>query len=509
MDLLKSVLILSISIFSLRLLVNRHRRGLHLPPGPKGLPIVGNFVEARAVANSNEPPWVTFSKWSHLYGDIFTFQVFGSRTVVLNSYKAIMDLLERRAHNYSDRPSSPMLNELVRWKWLFSLMRYSDWWRLHRRTFHQSFRSRIVPEYYEIQKQRTSLLIQRLVTSPKDFFGHVRAHSGEIILEIVYGYRTQDKIDPYIKLVDVAMEGLNAPGVHGTFMVDFFPILKHVPAWFPGAGFKTKAEVWARNTDRVLDLPWALAKKLMDEGRAVPCFCTRNLEKLPPSGDNSVMDEVIKNCAAIALIAAGETTVSAILSFILAMVLNPQVQTRAQKELDELTGFTRLPEFADRKNLPYIDAVLSETLRWNPVVPLALPHRAVNDDIYEGYLIPKGSTIVPNAWAVLRDESLYGPDTQNFNPDRFLKQDGKSLPPNPELLAFGFGRRVCPGRYLAINSLWLTMTYLLTSYTIAKELDSEGKEIDPVVNYNTPGITSHPHPFPCRFIPRSSAPSFN
>ncbi|KAG7085590.1 hypothetical protein E1B28_003141 [Marasmius oreades] len=432
-----------------------------------------------------------------------------------------------------------MLNDLVRWKWLFSFMRYSDWWRLHRKTVHQSFNHpQVLPEYYDIQKERTSLLIRKLATSPKDFFEHVRAHSGEIVLEIVYGYRTQEDIDMYIKLVDGAMEGLNASGVYGTYLVDYFPILKHVPAWFPGARFKTEAEMWARNTDRAVNLPWELIKKLIDEGSAVPCFCTRNLEKIrktATSNDNLVMDEVIKNCAATSFLGkcpfdqdegsavpcfctrnlekfrksatsnnnlatdevikncaatsflgGAETTVSAVLSFILAMVLNPRIQARAQKELDEITGSARLPEFADRENLPYIHAILLETLRWNPVLPLgssAIPHRSVNDDVYEGYLIPGGSAIIANAWAVLRNESLYGPDTANFNPDRFIKQDGKSLPPNPESIAFGFGRQSCPGRQFALNSVWLTITYLLASFTIAKEIDNEGKEINPVVEY--------------------------
>ncbi|KAG7086779.1 hypothetical protein E1B28_002709 [Marasmius oreades] len=520
MNIFKSFVLLAVSLLFLCLFVNRYRRGLHLPPGPKGLPVVGNFLDVQRLQKSNELPWVTYTKWSHIYGDIFTFHVLGSRTIVLNSYKAIMELLDRRSHNYSDRPYQPMLNDLVRWKWMFAFMHYSDWWRLHRRTFHQFFQPRVVSDYYEIQKERTSLLIQNLATSPKDFFEHVRAHSGGIILEITYGYRTQDEIDPYIKLVDVAMVGMNASGLHGTYWVDYFPMLRHVPFWFPGASFRTRAEAWARDTDRLINIPWKLLKERMNEGDTVPCFATRNLEKfkLSPTSSNdsseSVMEEVIKDCAANSFLAAAETTVSAILSFILAMMLNPQIQARAQKELDEITDSNRLPDFTDRANLPYIDAVLSETLRWNPVTPLgrslpvhwgfevdantrmaALPHRALNDDVYEGHLIPKGSTIIPNAWAVLRDESLYGPDTQNFDPDRFLKQDGKNIPPNPELLAFGFGRRVCPGRYLAINSLWLAMTYLLASYTMAKE-------IDPVVEYSS-GITS------CRFIPRSSVTSFN
>lgn len=82
------------------------------------------------------------------------------------------------------------------------------------------------------------------------------------------------------------------------------------------------------------------------------------------------------------------------------MALNPDVQRKAQEELDRVIGPNKLPTFADRENLPYIDAVVKETLRWHPVGPIGLPHMTTADDIYEGYRIPKGSIILPNIWYV-------------------------------------------------------------------------------------------------------------
>ncbi|KAF9261945.1 cytochrome P450 [Marasmius fiardii PR-910] len=459
MDIFKSLLLFSISILVLRLFKKRYRRGINLPPGPKRIPIFGNILDVRA--KRKEPVHITYANWSHIYGDVFTFDVLGSRTVVLNSYKAIVDLLEHRSCNYSDRPRQTMCTELV---------------RLHRRTFHQFFQSRMVTEYYNIQRKRTTSLMQKLVSTPKDLFKHVRTHAGGIILEVVYGYHIQDNNDSFVKVADTALVGMRETGIPGTFLVDYIPMLKHLPAWFPGPTFKSKAEAWARDTDRLRDNPWTILKQSMVDGTAVPSFSTRHLEKigtsLSTSGNDSGMEEVIKNAAGVAFAGGADTTVSAILSFILAMTLNPQLQVRAQKELDEVVGSSRLPDFSDRDNLPYINAIYAETLRWNPVLPLGVPHAAVNDDIYEGNLIPGGSTIVPNAWAVLHNESLYGPDVMSFNPDRFMKE-GKDVAPNPELIAFGFGRRICPGRYLAIDSVWLAITYLLVNFTIAKEVDKD------------------------------------
>ena len=144
------------------------------------------------------------------------------------------------------------------------------------------------------------------------------------------------------------------------------------------------------------------------------------------------------------------------------MALHPEIQKKAQKELDAVTEGTRMPTFEDREKLPYIDCILQECLRWNPVTPLSLTHTAVEDDVYMGMRIPKGTHIVPNVWyesyrthflktlngisrAMLHDETIY-PDPFAFNPDRFLQKgasaanDSNVLNPYPTE-AFGFGRR--------------------------------------------------------------------
>ena len=90
--------------------------------------------------------------------------------------------------------------------------------------------------------------------------------------------------------------------------------------------------------------------------------------------------------------------------------------------------------------------------------------------------------------AIFHNEKLYGPDTLAFNPDRFIKREGKELPPDPEPIAFGFGRRICPGRHLAVNTIWLVIAHLLHSFEMVKEVDSDGKEIEPVIQYSE-GLT--------------------
>ena len=80
------------------------------------------------------------------------------------------------------------------------------------------------------------------------------------------------------------------------------------------------------------------------------------------------------------------------------MALHPDVQRKAQAELDRVVGPQRLPDFSDRSALPYVNALLKELARWHVVIPTCVPHAAIQDDVYNGYFIPKGSQIVPNAW---------------------------------------------------------------------------------------------------------------
>lgn len=87
-------------------------------------------------------------------------------------------------------------------------------------------------------------------------------------------------------------------------------------------------------------------------------------------------------------------------TFFLAMLLHPEVQQKAREEIDRVVGEGRLPNVKDRDNLPYVEAVLRESFRFHPIAPMGLPHEVTEDDVYQGYLIPKGAIIMPNIWFV-------------------------------------------------------------------------------------------------------------
>jgi len=181
------------------------------------------------------------------------------------------------------------------------------------------------------------------------------------------------------------------------------------------------------------------------------------------------------------------------------MVLNPGVQSKAQEELDRVVGPNRLPEFSDEPELPYLRAICKEVLRWQPAVPLGIPHRNIQDDEYRGMFIPKGSTIIVNQWHLLRNEKEFGSRTDEFRPERFLEADRKDFLP-----AFGFGRRICPGRYMVENTLFIVISSMLHTFKIERAKDEMGREI-PISRKYTTALTSHPEPFECKIVPRSEA----
>ncbi|KAJ6474242.1 cytochrome P450 [Mycena sanguinolenta] len=162
------------------------------------------------------------------------------------------------------------------------------------------------------------------------------------------------------------------------------------------------------------------------------------------------------------------------------MALHADVQKKAQLEIDTVIGTDRLPEFKDRPSLesfsllPFVNALCQDTMRWRPVLPIGVHHATTTDDVYNGYFIPKGNYSAE--FPFIHVDSIY-PDPECFNPDRFLTEDGK-LNDDASVLAFGFGRRLCPGRHNADDTIWATIVSVLSTFDIAKAKDAAGNEID-------------------------------
>ncbi|KAF9000231.1 cytochrome P450 [Cyathus striatus] len=470
-----------------------------LPPGPPQRLFIGNTVDQLPGGNQ---PWVTYASWSKIYGPVIHTHILNRTTVFLNSAKAVVDLLESRSSIYSSRPRTVMTGHIAGRKLtVFGISFLHPRFKTYRKLLNSGLNPRAATSYRPIQQQEARILLKSLLHKPENFVNHIRTNAAAIILKVTYGYdlhQNSHEVD-FVKLIEDGFELSSQLSIPRRFaLVEAFPFLRFLPSWFPGASFKRLALRIGRELDRIDDVPFKWAKETIASGNYVESFMSKHLQ--PVSGKHLSEDEqdTIKYSSAALYVGGADTTVSALVSFIYIMATNPEVQKHAQAEVDSVIN-GRLPTFDDLPSLPYVKAVLKETLRWGSVAPLGLRHSVIQDDVYEGYRIPKGSTVIANIWAITHDEEVY-PKPMMFKPERHL---GDHPETDPFKFVFGFGRRVCPGSHLAEMSLMLTMSSILVTFDVRKALDADGKEIDPPAEWST-GVTSHLKPFPCWISPRSA-----
>ncbi|KAG0699879.1 cytochrome P450 [Suillus ampliporus] len=464
------------------------------PPGPPGWPLIGNVTDMPHIK-----PWITFAEWGKRYGDISHIEILGQHIIVLNSVKIAMDMLDKKSSVYSDRPVLPMAGELVGLKHALGFIPYGDLFRRYRKHFHRAIGSRAVLHIYnQIEEVETHRFLKRVFANPDRLLAHVRHTAGAIILRISHGYEVKENDDPFVDLADRAVNIFSQSTAPGAFMVNIIPSLAKVPEWFPGTGFKRIAREWHKTVEESVDVPYQYVKDQMAAGIAPKSFVSNMLEGRTLSAEE---EHVVKWSAATLYGGGADTTVSAIYSLFLAMALFPDVQEKAQAEIDAVVGSDRLPSFADRDSLPYTEALTKEVLRWNAVVPTGFPHSVAEDDIHDGYYIPEGSLIIPNIWFMLNDPRTYANPSQ-FDPERFLAKDGKEPETDPRTICFGFGRRICPGLHVADVSIWMSTAMSLAVFDISKVVEN-GVEITPELDPSS-GTISHPKPFKCCIKARSA-----
>uniref|UniRef100_A0A8C8UD28 Uncharacterized protein n=1 Tax=Peromyscus maniculatus bairdii TaxID=230844 RepID=A0A8C8UD28_PERMB len=163
------------------------------------------------------------------------------------------------------------------------------------------------------------------------------------------------------------------------------------------------------------------------------------------------------------LFGAGMVTSSITLAWaLLLMILHPDVQRRVHQEIDEVIGQGRSPEMADQASMPYTNAVIHEVQRFADIVPINLPHMTSRDIEVQGFLIPKGTTLIPNLSSVLKDETVWEKPLQ-FHPEHFLDAQGHFVK-HEAFMPFSAGRRACLGEPLARMELFLFFTCLLQHF---------------------------------------------
>ncbi|KAL0060282.1 hypothetical protein AAF712_012945 [Marasmius tenuissimus] len=192
----------------------------------------------------------------------------------------------------------------------------------------------------------------------------------------------------------------------------------------------------------------------------------------------------------------------------LAIASHPDIQKKAQIEIDRVIGRDRMPTFQDIPQLPYLSALVTEILRWRGIGPLGVPHRSNADDYYEGFFIPKDTIVIANVWALNHDAEVWGFDADKFRPERHLDETGQLKKPLPDThgeshVTFGYGRRICVGKAVAQNNLLIQTACILWTTSVSLPKDNSGKTITPdPFAWVESGLIFRPQPFSLEISPQ-------
>ncbi|KAF8752322.1 hypothetical protein RHS01_07760 [Rhizoctonia solani] len=367
----------------------------------------------------------------------------------------------------------------IGWDDFLGMCKYGERARGMRRLLHATINPKAMKDWWPQQEKEAYKFLRKLLHSPEKLTAHVRHTAGATVAKLTYGYDVKDESDEYIDKAEKTLGRLRMPPLLADFLwIIFHFVIKHIP-WAP---FQRAAAEWRAQLIDFAEAPMNFVRTQLAKGCAEPSFVSSWLE------DASEEDKPLIPWAAGSIYAGGaDTTVSAVSTFLIAMLHHPEVQKAAQDEIDRMVGSNRLPGFTDRDSLPYVEAIYKEVLRWQPLAPIGIPRKLALDYDDE---IPSKSHIIGNAWSMLWDSNAYQ-DPEKFNPSRFL---GPRLESNPEEIIFGFGRRRCPGAPVAHSSVWLSIVLTLAVYDILPPKSKDGVALLPSLDYTVGVISLLLHP---------------
>ncbi len=435
------------------------RQRKHLPPGPFPWPLVGNHYQIKLPR-----PWIYMKDLAEQYNSPMVTIWHGHRAnIICNDIWTISDLLDKRATVYSSRPHMVMLGDSRNaTEYDQVCLPYGERWRYHRRLTHNATGSQAVRAYRPFQEAEIKMLLRDLFQAPDNYVKAIERYSISIVSCIAFGRRVGRMNDSVAQVALKFMEGVDLV-MPGMFIMETIPALIKLPRWIYPAASKV-----LENGKKFNRFFTSLAKEASNARQDNFASMLKREQK-----ENDLKDEEISFLTGNMIGGGVDTTASTTITFILAMCAFPEVQKKAQAIIDQVVGGDRLPDWSDEAELSYIRACVDEALRWRTVTILGvIPHAPSQDDVYRGYLIPKGTWITGNLWAIHRNPNEY-PNPDVYRPERFLeKEDRPPFPNKKGHSAFGWGRRQCSGQPLAEQGLFLSFARLLWAFDIRPGLDS-------------------------------------
>ncbi|MED6131654.1 hypothetical protein PIB30_011505 [Stylosanthes scabra] len=425
-----------------------------------------------------EKPHLSLSKLAKIHGPIMSMQLGQKTSIVVSSVEMAKEVLLTHDNLLSNRPIPQSVSVLNHENYSFAFIPISALWREMRKLCNTELLShKNLDDSQHVRRHKMQELLSDV---------HRSSQIGEAIDIGTLGFKaTLNLLSNTIFSIDL-VESTDAAGefkdlvtditklVGTPNLADFFPVLKTIDP----QGINRRQ---AKNVRKVLDIFDRLINQRLKlrEGNAFDSKNDMLDALLTISKDNKMIDKtVIEHLFHDIFVAGTDTTVSTLEWAMTELVRNPQVMENAKKELGEIVGNNDVPiEESDISKLPYLQAVIKETLRLHPPVPFLLPRKAESDVDIVGYTIPKDAEIMVNVWNIGRDPTLWENPTL-FSPERFIGSDIDVKGRNFELAPFGGGRRICPGLQLANRMLYLMLGSLINSFDWKLEDGMRSDHID-------------------------------
>ncbi|TFK56928.1 cytochrome P450 monooxygenase [Heliocybe sulcata] len=462
-------------------------------PGPTPWPIVGNYVPT-------EKSWLFFHDLCKKYGPIVRLSLAGNEMLILDDLEDVEELLGKRSSNYSSRRQLTYSGKYRSIDKRLVLLPYGPLLKKQRAAAFQMLNARAVGGYEGIQERGSIKLVTDILKQPTKAYISIKWYTAETLQTLVYAKRFSEDGNDLKTLLHV-LETFIQDMHPARYPVDNHPILDKLP---------DALSPWRAEAKEKHDYEFTFYRRLlrevkqrMDNGENLECFAARLWEDV----EKNALDETsMAYLAGSAFEAGTDNTAGTVLWALVAILNYPETMKKAQAEIDRVLGkdANMPPSFKHFEDLTYCTALVKEVFRWSPVAPVSAPHQSLQDDVYKGYFVPAGTTVVPNIWAIHHNEKHY-PEPFLFNPERFMPKNGEKLGTeslNEGHCGFGFGRRVCPGQYLASKSVWMGIVTLLWGFDILPPTGANGKPILPDPSAVRNGLTAEPDAFDVVMKPR-------
>ncbi|KAK4258226.1 hypothetical protein QN277_007698 [Acacia crassicarpa] len=474
--------------------VSNKSHKLNFPPGPRPYPIIGNILQLGSI------PLLSMTNLSRFYGPIMSLKLGTRTTIVISSPEIAKEAFHKHDLDFSSRAFPDSVRALDHHKFSVGWLPISPQWRALRRAC-------AIQLFSTVRLDSTQFLRQRKV---EDLINHVHEYSikGEAIDLAEAAFTTvlntisnmlfsrdfacygSDKTQEFKKLVVEVADETGKANVSDLFPVLSFLDLQGVRARLTGY-YKKLFEIFNDILEERLSFRGSNMKS-KDDNDVLDSF----LDIIQDESSQLSRADVLHLFAD--LFVAGIDTTSSTLEWAMAeLIRNPNKMAKSRTELQQVLGKSSVKlEESMVSNLPFIQAVIKETLRLHPPAPLLIPHKANCDVELCGFLVPKNAQILANVWAMGRDPSIWD-DHNSFLPERFLETEIDFKGTDFEFIPFGAGRRICPGLPLASRALGLTLASLIYHFDWIVPGGIKPEDMDMSQNY---GITLHKAQ-PLRAIP--------